>query len=151
MKSVYFRLNSWVIQKDDKIRLKLLSYKKGIHFHLLFLFSKQVFNSKIIDLPILFPQQEKKFWSLFQKIVLINISTLEYLTKNQFEWNAIKILSSKMLLYDKDTLFLEALILDTNTRLKSELITSIKFSLAEIQSTKYTNESWIINHLILKP
>lgn len=55
------------------------------------------------------------------------------------------------MLYDKDTLFLEALILDTNTRLKSELITSIKFSLAEIQSTKYTNESWIINHLILKP
>lgn len=55
---------------------------------------------------------------------------------------------SKML-YDKDTLFLEALILDTSIRLESELIVSIKFSIAEVQSTKYTNETWIINHLIL--
>lgn len=56
--------------------------------------------------------------------------------------------SSKML-YDKDTLFLGALILDTSKRLESELIVSIKYSIAEIQSTKYTNETWIINHLIL--
>lgn len=53
------------------------------------------------------------------------------------------------MLYDKDTLFLGALILDTSKRLESELIVSIKYSIAEIQSTKYTNETWIINHLIL--
>lgn len=53
------------------------------------------------------------------------------------------------MLYDKDTLFLGALILDTSIRLESELIVSIKYSIAEIQSTKYTNETWIINHLIL--
>ena len=52
------------------------------------------------------------------------------------------------ILYDKDTLFLEALVLDTNTRLESELIASFKFSIAEIQSIKYSNETWIINHLI---